>query len=357
MAKPQQPLRLRAAMVAAVAVVLLPMQAVAFMPQTTSAARWTTSSTARWAEKKAADAEQVQEIELGSAGASEIMLTSEPAGVLPPPITQKPQLITFDATGTLIQLAEPVGMHYRQVLMKHTGIRLPRPDIFTDAFKEVYDAKCQASPCFGCSDSISAQDWWASVVRDTYTKVGVPSDIIDPLFPLLFDELYHEVFTGTDGWELNADTMMVLDKLKEWQETGDGPRLGVISNFDERLPKLLEALGIADYFDIIITSKECGMEKPCRQIFDIALTRLGIYERDAAVHVGNDYDTDVKGATAAGWNALYVKEPAYTNLPAQTTDTPFTVVGDLGKVLDVFGLEDPEQVIITTIHRTGNEHA
>ena len=47
MAKPQQPLRLRAAMVAAVAVVLLPMQAVAFMPQTTSAARWTTSSTAR----------------------------------------------------------------------------------------------------------------------------------------------------------------------------------------------------------------------------------------------------------------------------------------------------------------------
>ena len=33
--------------------------------------------------------------------------------------------------------------------MKHTGIRLPRPDIFTDAFKEVYDAKCQASPCFG----------------------------------------------------------------------------------------------------------------------------------------------------------------------------------------------------------------
>ena len=38
-------------------------------------------------------------------------------------------------------------------------------------------------------------------------------------------------------------------------QTGDGPRLGVISNFDERLPKLLEALGIADYFDIIITSK------------------------------------------------------------------------------------------------------
>ena len=73
--------------------------------------------------------------------------------------------------------------------------------------------------------------------------------------------------------------------------------------------------------------------------------------------VGNDYDSDVKGATAAGWNALYVKAPAYTNLPAQTAETPFTVVGDVGKVLDVFGLEDPEQVIVTTSHRTDNTHA
>ena len=99
------------------------------------------------------------------------------------------------------------------------------------------------------------------------------------------------------------------------------------------------------------------MEKPCRQIFDIALTRLGIYDRNVAVHVGNEFDTDVKGAAAAGWHALYVKPPAYTTLPPQTEDTPFTVVGDISRVLDVFGLEDPEQVVVTTLHRTGNEHA
>eukprot|EP00622_Pseudochattonella_farcimen_P005290 FR740873.1.p1 GENE.FR740873.1~~FR740873.1.p1 ORF type:complete len:246 (+),score=24.96 FR740873.1:1-738(+) len=157
---------------------------------------------------------------------------------------------------------------------------------------------------------------------NTYLKVGVPRDIIEPLFPLIFDELYHEVFGGTEGWSLNIDTLMVLDKLKEWQDTGDGPRLGVISNFDERLPKLLHALGISHYFDIIITSKECGMEKPCRQIFDIAPTRLGLYDRTAAIHVGDSFSKDIVGATAAGWNAFYVKSPAYSDLPPQTTETP-----------------------------------
>ena len=72
----------------------------------------------------------------------------------------KPQLVTFDATGTIMRLAEPVGMHYREVLLKHTGLRLPRPSIFTMAFTEVYAARCDAMPCFGCGESVSSADWW-----------------------------------------------------------------------------------------------------------------------------------------------------------------------------------------------------
>ena len=49
----------------------------------------------------------------------------------------------------------------------------------------------------------------------------------------------------------------------------------MISNFDERLPKLLEALGIADYFDIIITSK---VSKPLAQALLQALIRVLVIE-------------------------------------------------------------------------------
>ena len=82
-------------------------------------------------------------------------------------IESKPQLVTFDATGTLMCLTEPVGSHYREVLLKHTGLRLPRPSIFSMAFDAVYSARCEAYPCFGCGESISSTDWWKPVVRDT----------------------------------------------------------------------------------------------------------------------------------------------------------------------------------------------
>jgi hypothetical protein len=33
----------------------------------------------------------------------------------------------------------------------------------------------------------------------------VPEEIMAPLMPTVFDELYDTVFTGTDGWELTDD--------------------------------------------------------------------------------------------------------------------------------------------------------
>ena len=317
----------------------------------------------------------------------DFVLAPETTSIVPIPLQEavpqtidSPQLVTFDATGTLMQLAEPVGMYYREVLLKHTGLRLPRPSIFTIAFKDVYQARCEAMPCFGCGESVSSRDWWAPVVRDTYLKVGVPGDIIDPVFPAVFNELYEDVFTGTKGWELARDAEYVLSSIKAWrgENAGAGPKLGVISNFDERLPKLLEALGIQHYFDFIITSKECGMEKPSRQIFDIALTRLSIIDRSKAVHVGDvscssdfkrcsistipadpffafpfamflkSFNKDVCGAAAAGWNAVLLKSPPYSDAVPGSDSIDFMRVGDLARVLDLFGLSDDRRPIITT---------
>ena len=95
-----------------------------------------------------------------------------------------------------------------------------------------------------------------------------------------------------------------------------------------RLPDLFctflsQALGIQDYFDLVLTSKECGMEKPARQIFDIALTRVGVYDRSGAVHVGSHFGFDVEGAAGAGWHALYVKPPPLSDRPANPDKLPY----------------------------------
>jgi hypothetical protein len=99
--------------------------------------------------------------------------TEDEEDSMPPPFTvvKNAALITFSGEGTLFRLAEPVGMHYREVLFKHTGLRLPRPDVFTRAYQEVYDEKVLSSPCFGCGEALSSRDWWWSVVWDTYMEV------------------------------------------------------------------------------------------------------------------------------------------------------------------------------------------
>ena len=52
----------------------------------------------------------------------------------------RPEIITFDAVGVLIEPSQSIGRWYREVLNSHCDmrIRLPRPALFTAAFKKSY---------------------------------------------------------------------------------------------------------------------------------------------------------------------------------------------------------------------------
>ena len=50
---------------------------------------------------------------------------------------------------------------------------------------------------------------------------------------------------------------------------------------------MLKNLGLAKYFDFVLTSEELGVEKPDVLMFDAALEAAGDISPDAAVHVGD----------------------------------------------------------------------
>jgi hypothetical protein len=52
----------------------------------------------------------------------------------------RPQLITFDAVGVLMQPSQSIGRWYREALNSATemSVRLPRPALFTAAFNKAY---------------------------------------------------------------------------------------------------------------------------------------------------------------------------------------------------------------------------
>jgi FMN phosphatase YigB (HAD superfamily) len=203
---------------------------------------------------------------------------------------------------------------------------------------------------------------------------------LEQLLPEVFNLLYDDVFGTKEGWIVKENVIYVLSKLKEWRDQGSGPKLGIISNFDERLVHIVKDLGLDIYFDFVLTSKEMKVEKPDRVIFDEALRRCGVKNVQAAYHVGDSMETDVAGAVAAGWSPMRFTEwfdedfPDWTSYQTKenakegfdkhasfmkwgrkdtATSLEWLELWSLGDILTVFGFpEDPAKPIATTYLRS-----
>jgi len=84
-----------------------------------------------------------------------------------------------------------------------------------------------------------------------------------------------------------------------------GYRLGVVSNSNGTIDRVLADAGLAEPFDVIIDSGVVGVEKPDPEIFRIALERLGATPGES-VYVGDLPSVDVVGAAAAGIRPILI---------------------------------------------------
>ena len=129
-------------------------------------------------------------------------------------------------------------------------------------------------------------------------------------------------FEDPGTYRLFPEVLEVLDELRK-----RGVTVGVVSNWSERLPALLTALGVADRFQFVVTSAEMRAEKPERAIFERALFRAGVPPEEA-LHVGDHLDRDVRGALGAGLRAALVDRQGAANAPEGVP-----VLADLGGIL------------------------
>lgn len=81
-------------------------------------------------------------------------------------------------------------------------------------------------------------------------------------------------------------------------------RLLIITNgFDEIQSVKLESSGISRYFDSVVTSETAGHKKPAKEIFEYALANN--YQTDEVIMIGDNLNTDIKGAANAGIDSAY----------------------------------------------------
>jgi len=139
-------------------------------------------------------------------------------------------------------------------------------------------------------------------------------------------------FSDPTNRELFPETRSILDQLK-----ASGYHLGLISNNNDFLLKVLEFHGFDKLLDSVTYSQEVGAEKPAPQIFSKALERAHCAPSEA-VHVGDSLRADVEGAQRSGMQAIWLNradEPGSTNcLTIRTLNELPAVLQLLGHVAD-----------------------
>jgi len=90
-----------------------------------------------------------------------------------------------------------------------------------------------------------------------------------------------------------------------------GYTLGVISNSDGRVERLLDRAQLTRHLAFVIDSEVVGVSKPDRRIFELGLERAGTRPEET-IYVGDYVSIDVMGSRAAGMiPVLYDPHEAY----------------------------------------------
>ncbi len=135
---------------------------------------------------------------------------------------------------------------------------------------------------------------WKTLVRRVF-------DDSEPIarFDEFFEDVY-ETFRTDAAWRLYPETMTVLEALRRGRY-----RMGLVSNFDPRLPDVLEKLGIDGFFDTIAIPTSCGYAKPDPRIF-LHAARSMEADPSETLFVGDDPVLDVGPAEKVGFSAILV---------------------------------------------------
>ena len=214
---------------------------------------------------------------------------------------KKYKAVFFDVGGTLLRVHPSVG----DVYATHA-----RDFGFTGSADDLNREFRQEWSNMGGMESLSRKKgleveiaFWKELVRRVFEAHGGLED-----FDRYFNHIY-DVFRSKESWRVFEDVTEsgLLDQLQN-----NGVVLGVISNWDSRLPEILKNMGLARYFNFILASTVVGSAKPDAGIFQEALKRAGV-PPEQACHIGDEPATDIEGARNAGIHSILIDRKGHHN--------------------------------------------
>jgi len=210
--------------------------------------------------------------------------------------------VLFDLGGTLIATAE-IPEIFRRIL-KIFGIDVSYEEIFNsheETKKELDVAAGQIR---------LGMDFWTEYNSQVLRKLHITRDV-----KTLAENI-------TKLWWDNADLRFYPDVIDTiaWLKNRK-IKVGVITNaLKEDYEQILQRLKATQLFDVVVGTDACKKAKPDKEIFMYALDMLGV-KPDEALFIGNELDTDYKGAMKAGLKSLLIDRNGKNTVEVETIAT------------------------------------
>jgi HAD superfamily hydrolase (TIGR01509 family) len=206
-------------------------------------------------------------------------------------MTEEIDLITFDAGGTLFDMAPSRDEVFVRILSKRFG---GLSDAAIAASLRNADRKFDDE--FATQDGKNEGPFWKRYDEFVFRELGVADD--SGTLHGELDAEFSEMIPKVESWVEYPETRGILERIKSREF-----KLGVISNATDLTKRVLDNLDLNQFFDFVIVSEEVGYRKPRPEIFRLA-ARMGKTAPNRSLHIGDKFAVDVVGASRAGMNAV-----------------------------------------------------
>jgi len=231
----------------------------------------------------------------------------------------KIKAITFDCAGTL------VGVNYDPTRLAidsahDCGLNFDEAEAGTIYSRLIQTRWLHYVSLNHTGTEDDCDSFWREITEDWLEHLAIDKRYAAPIVEAAHLRLYGP---GSTIFTLYEDTLPCLQSALK-----AGFRIGVLSNWDYSLPRVLKSLGVFDLFEVVIASLVKGVEKPDPRLFKIAARSLSL-EPGEIVHVGDCPNDDVSGALQSGFASVHIDRGQDHPRPGQ--------INTLANLMDAIG--------------------
>ncbi len=227
--------------------------------------------------------------------------------------------ILFDLDGTLIDF-DACETHALREAFRSAGFEVDD----AASWARIWEAYAPISVSYWrrhAQEGGSQDEVIERIMRDTLVALGKDERTAPAIARAYWDSFCQTAY-------LNPGAREILERLSPHF------KLGLVTNGDSGTQRgRLQATGLGHYLQYVVISDEAGYAKPACEIFDLALSELGV-SAQKVLYVGDSAEHDYNGALNAGIDFCYYQPNEQSHRELQ----PRFRVSDLRKLARVLGL-------------------